>query len=46
MRQIAVQLSLFGTFYFLKVLKNWQSVVKMCHVDNVMYQNVWRVGTF
>ena len=25
---------------FLKVLENWPSVVKMCHVGNVMYQNV------
>ena len=24
----------------LKVLKTWQSVVKICHVDNVRYQNV------
>ena len=29
-----------GTFCFLKVLKNWQSVVKICHVDNVRYQNI------
>ena len=29
-----------GTFCFLKVLKNWQSVVKICHGDNVRYQNV------
>ena len=25
---------------FLKVLENCQGVVKICHVDNVMYQNV------
>ena len=24
-----------GTFCFLKFLKNWQSVVKICHMDNV-----------
>ena len=29
-----------GAFCFLKVLKNWQSVAKICHVDNVRYQNI------
>ena len=31
---------------FLKVLRNWQSVVKMCYVDNVMYQNIHRTRIF
>ena len=26
--------------FFLKVLENWQIVVKICQVDNVMYQNI------
>ena len=35
-----------GTFCFLKVLKYWQSVVKICHVDNVRYQNIYCIGIF
>ena len=31
---------------FLKVLENWLSVVKICQVDNVMYQNIQCIGIF
>ena len=41
-----VPLSLFIKNRFLKVLENWQSVTKVFHVDNVMYQNVWHTGIF
>ena len=26
--------------------ENWQSVVKICHVDNMMYQNIKQIGIF
>ena len=32
--------------FFLKVLENWQNIMKIFHVDNAMYQNVWRIGIF
>ena len=37
---IELHSSLLHSNCFLKVLENWQSVVKICQVDNVMYQNV------
>ena len=41
---IEVHSSFLHSICFFKVLKNWQSVVKMCQVDNVMDQIVMRMG--
>ena len=37
---IELLLSFLHSNIFLKVLENWQSVIKIYHVDNVIYKNI------
>ena len=31
---------------FLKVLEQWQSVIKIFHMNNLLYQNIYYIGIF